>query len=273
MTRGAIRRYAHQLIRQIVGAGYEADPLAEDALLDDEMDELARLSDATWVRKRANLVANQAEYGTPAVRRPVAVMVLDADGKLRNLVTLTVREMDALDGEQGGGGPNQWRNAPAAASARYAVIQGQNLIRLHPKPSADHTNGLVVEGYGLPLGVWAYDNDCNPLPPDDSQECPLPADLHRTLSMGLAVAVLRTYTGLSDPALLERLAAEYEGRKDALTLDASLRVPGPNAARSGGVDSVYGKAAGPGRAGEAAPERKRLRGGGRLTYVTNPRGN
>jgi len=60
-----------------------------------------------------------------------------------------------------------------------------NKIEVYPPPSSNITNGLMVEGYGIPGDYWVYDVNGNAVAMSDSSECPLPEVAHDCLVYGV----------------------------------------------------------------------------------------
>lgn len=114
-------------------------------LLDEDLDFWAQESldiiarEAMWniSSNTQNGVANQADYDLPADLLQILEVRYDNDP----LWGITLRDLDL--------GYWDWRDADAGTPA-YWYLRGTTSISLHPKPSANLTNGLVVHYVARP---------------------------------------------------------------------------------------------------------------------------
>jgi hypothetical protein len=66
------------------------------------------------------------------------------------------------------------------------MVFGMNRIKLWPTPTANLTDGVMIEGYAIPGDTWTYNVDGSPSTASaDQQECPLPSVAHDAVVYGV----------------------------------------------------------------------------------------
>lgn len=224
MTRQDITNLGRDLLGETPGSDAALNPFAWNTWINQATAELCRASDCAYFQEQANLVSGQAQYAASCLYKLKSAWVLLADGMTQALLRFT--QPITLDREV-----PLWRTAAAVGNPLYLVTGGDNTLFVFPAPNYSLTNGLTLEGYGVPdTSTWAT----------PSSACPLPDFAH--MAVAYRAATLRAIqTGQPDKMqMLDGLYQTEKGRleRDVKRLTEATRTASPDGYR-GIVSSPY----------------------------------
>lgn len=204
MTRGEIKRRIRVLGQHFFGSNNDTDPFGLDLLITETANEIARNTDCYIGRRYLDFVVDTNEYCASDLYRVKNVLVLQSDGNYKK-----PRVIEWYDGEA-----PDYRRDSTDQYPTHVLVFGMNRIRLYPTPSVATTNGLMLEGYGIPGDVWVYDVNGNPSnTPADDQECPLPSVGHDAIVYGV---LYKRAMQMRDADMVAYYRGEYEQRMGML---------------------------------------------------------
>lgn len=174
MTRAQIQKVSQNLVDETQDKPGFTAPYLWDFYIDLICDELAAL-DGVYITLVQNIVANQQSYTYPQIQKIESVNALDIDGNPWPLEPITPAMLDQRI--------SLWRQDTSSSLPRYAVMQGKTAILLYNIPNYNSTNGLIIEGFGVPGSAGA--NGASIWPGEDDV-CPLPYNIHPAVAFGVA---------------------------------------------------------------------------------------
>jgi hypothetical protein len=129
--------------------------------------EVSELTDCLHKGRNLSLVADTQRYCPEGLRRVTGVAWKNSSGNWSGDVSVRTQHwMDAHIYD--------WRNEPAADTARALVVTGPSTILVWPTPSVSRAAGLRFEGYWKPGEKWEYDVDGNLTAAARADDCPIP---------------------------------------------------------------------------------------------------
>lgn len=199
MTRGEIKRRIRLLGRHYFGSENDQDPFGLDLLIIEVCNQIARSTDCYIGKRYLDLVIDQVAYCASDLYKIRNIQVLSTSGNWERM-----RTWDAWDKKV-----DMVRNDGSGAYPSHAVIFGMNKIEVYPPPSTNITQGLMVEGYGIPGDYWSYDSSGIAQAMTDATTCPLPEVAHDCLVYGvLSIRAMQE----GDANQFQIYNAQYENR-------------------------------------------------------------
>jgi hypothetical protein len=200
MTRSEIKRQVRLLGQHYFNSALDLDPFGLDLLVNETANDVARKTDCFIGRRYLDLVANTDEYCASDLYRLKNIFVSDTLGEYKRLMLVEWYEGDN----------ERYRRDGSTTYPTHAMVFGMNRMRLWPTPITNLTNGVMIEGYGIPGDVWTYDVNGDPsTTPADQQECPLPPIAHDCVVYGV---LYKKAMQQRDMEMIPYYKEEYEQR-------------------------------------------------------------